>query len=78
MAYSNGSKFTTKDQDNDEYSTNCSKIRFGGWWYKGCAHANLNGLYASSAKNDGKYNYWYLWTSQTTEALKSSRMMIRH
>lgn len=78
MGYESGSKFTTKDQDNDIYGSNCSKIRFGGWWYKDCAYANVNGLYASSALKNGKYNYWFLWTSQTTEALKSTRMMIRH
>lgn len=77
LGYESGMMFTTKDQDNDRYSTNCSRIRFGGWWYKDCAYANLNGRYASSAVKNPNYIYWYLWLSRTTEALKSTRMMIR-
>lgn len=77
LGYESGMMFTTKDQDNDRYITNCSKRRYGGWWYKDCAYANLNGRYASSAVKNSNYIYWYLWLSRTTEALKSTRMMIR-
>ncbi|OCT73835.1 hypothetical protein XELAEV_18032799mg [Xenopus laevis] len=45
MIYSNTSKFTTKDRDNDVYDLNCANIDHGAWWYKSCYNANLNGLY---------------------------------
>ncbi|XP_075041750.1 ficolin-1-like [Mixophyes fleayi] len=48
MNYHNDMKFTTKDQDNDERETsNCAESYKGGWWYKRCYDANLNGLYHS-------------------------------
>ena len=50
MANHNGMNFTTKDSDNDPWSSNCavdnlSKTPTGGWWYKYCAHVQLNTLY---------------------------------
>ncbi|XP_006902444.1 PREDICTED: ficolin-2-like [Elephantulus edwardii] len=62
--------FTTKDQDNDQYSSgNCAQTYKGAWWYASCHSTNLNGLYlggshASSADGinwySGKgYNYSY-------------------
>ena len=43
----NGMPFSTKDRDNDQLSGNCAISRHGAWWYKGCTHSNLNGLYRS-------------------------------
>uniref|UniRef100_A0A6I8RZD6 Ficolin-1-like n=1 Tax=Xenopus tropicalis TaxID=8364 RepID=A0A6I8RZD6_XENTR len=45
MSYSNYSKFTTKDRDNDMYEGKCADIDRGAWWYKICYNANLNGFY---------------------------------
>ncbi|XP_018122584.2 ryncolin-1, partial [Xenopus laevis] len=45
MIYSNNSKFSTKDRDNDVYELSCADIDHGAWWYKRCYHANLNGFY---------------------------------
>ena len=43
MAYHNGMQFTTYDSDNDASGGNCGYEHQGGWWYKSCYRANLNG-----------------------------------
>ena len=59
LAYQNGMAFTTKDRDNDSFDANCA-VRFkGAWWYKGCHHSNLNGLYGSTEYGEGLN--WYAW-----------------
>ncbi|KAI0226078.1 Fibrinogen C domain-containing protein 1-B [Lamellibrachia satsuma] len=46
----NGMAFTTMDRDNDVYTpSNCATFYMGGWWYKECARANLNGRYLGAA-----------------------------
>ena len=39
LAYNNGARFSTYDSGN----THCAYTRQGGWWYKSCTTANLNG-----------------------------------
>ncbi|XP_072041063.1 ryncolin-1-like [Amphiura filiformis] len=42
----NNERFSTKDQDNDASgSVDCAGMYMGAWWYGGCHHANLNGIY---------------------------------
>lgn len=45
----NGLPFTTKDQDNDSYDTNCAVKFKGAWWYSACHRSNLNGMYLRGA-----------------------------
>ena len=52
MAYHNGTSFTTKDRDNDQWSEgncaidNCgSKTPTGGWWYNRCKRIQPNACY---------------------------------
>ena len=40
--YQNGMKFSTPDNDNDEYGTNCAVTYKSGNWYKGCYSINLS------------------------------------
>ena len=57
MTYHHLSKFSTKDKDNDNWGNNCAIKRYGAWWYKTCAYANLNSIYGDGRSNRGIY--WY-------------------
>ena len=35
-------KFTTADNDNDKYGSNCGIRYKNGWWYNACAYVNIN------------------------------------
>ncbi|KAL3885216.1 hypothetical protein ACJMK2_025304 [Sinanodonta woodiana] len=49
-----GTKFTTKDRDNDIAGhTNCASDYKGGWWYTSCHLSHLNGIYGSTKHGEG-------------------------
>ena len=77
--YLNGSAFSTKDVDNDEYSKSCASHYSSGWWFKNCFiyPINPNGInYGFANLKVPKTMHWYKWTN-TQESLKSISMAIR-
>ncbi|KAG9345254.1 hypothetical protein JZ751_009800 [Albula glossodonta] len=51
MRYHNGRPFSTRDKDSNPSITRCATSYRGGWWYKNCHEANLNGLYNTSSSH---------------------------
>ncbi|XP_065923922.1 microfibril-associated glycoprotein 4-like [Magallana gigas] len=76
LAYHNGMKFTTRDQDNDTWHKNCGHFYQGGWWYKACGHAHLNGPYQKSAIINERSMNWYT-LGKEYRSLKRASIMIR-
>ena len=53
-------KFTTKDNDNDLWSSgNCAIEYHGAWWYYDCHSSNLNGDYGNNTYGVGMN--WFTW-----------------
>ncbi|XP_048469071.1 angiopoietin-2-like [Rhincodon typus] len=73
-----GTKFSTKDADNDECGCKCSQMASGGWWFQACGPSNLNGMYYSGGMNTIRFNgiKWHYWKG-SHYSLKSTTMMIR-
>ncbi|KAM3867223.1 fibrinogen-like protein 1 [Diretmus argenteus] len=74
-----GVKFSTYDQDNDNYNGNCALEDKGGWWFNKCHSAHLNGRYYpsghySAVTDDGVV--WYTWRGWWY-SLKTSVMKLR-
>ena len=44
-----GTRFSTKDKDQDTYGGSCAAAHKGGWWYDACHRANPNGLYLNGS-----------------------------
>ncbi|XP_017278610.1 fibrinogen-like protein 1 [Kryptolebias marmoratus] len=74
-----GMRFSTYDQDNDNYNGNCAQEDKGGWWFNKCHSAHLNGVYYptgqySSSTDDGVV--WYPWKGWWY-SLKTTIMKLR-
>lgn len=59
MRYHNGRPFSARDKDPDPLGIHCARAYMGGWWYKNCYKANLNGLYGINSNNQGVV--WIDW-----------------
>ncbi|XP_067454690.1 fibrinogen-like protein 1 [Thunnus thynnus] len=74
-----GIKFSTYDQDNDNYMGNCAQEDKGGWWFNKCHAAHLNGLYYPNGHYNGLTDdgiVWYTWRGWWY-SLKTSIMKLR-
>uniref|UniRef100_A0A8C2FU41 Fibrinogen C-terminal domain-containing protein n=1 Tax=Cyprinus carpio TaxID=7962 RepID=A0A8C2FU41_CYPCA len=74
MKYHNGRPFSTIDKDPNILSIHCAKAYMGGWWYKNCYKANLNGLYVSYSDNKGVV--WIDWKGKDA-SLPFTEMKLR-
>ena len=78
MAYNNGDQFSTTDRDNDgnPYGNCAEGAGRGGWWYRQCTLANLNGVYHHTpSATDQTGIYWGNWHG--SDSLKATTMMVR-
>ena len=68
----NGMKFSTKDQDNDNWSGgHCAGNLRGGWWFNDCHRTFLNGLYLSGSGQNRIH--WYTWKGQSSLAFSEMK-----
>ena len=75
LAYHNNMAFTTKDRDNDGWSSkNCAVEFTGAWWYDYCIGSNLNGQYLGG-KRDDRGLRWYPFRGSLS--LKFTEMKLR-
>ena len=78
FSYHNGWPFTTPDEDNDfNPDVNCALKFHGGWWFKWCHNAFLNGPYIRGPNSySGEGIIWKAF-KDLRYSLKSSQMKIR-
>ncbi|XP_078611763.1 uncharacterized protein LOC144882092 [Branchiostoma floridae x Branchiostoma japonicum] len=79
LSHHDGGRFSTHDQDNDDWERNCAVEHGGngGWWYRGCDHVNLNTPYKHGGGGSEEHGIeWQAWTDHRY-SIKSSVMKIR-
>ena len=74
--WNNGSRFTTRDNDNDNYGGNCVQIHTGAWWHRDCSFSNLNGRYFNTSTNNAQSINWWTWKNARI-SLKFTEMKTR-
>ncbi|XP_059160808.1 fibroleukin-like isoform X1 [Physella acuta] len=57
LSYHHAMKFSTFDRDNDWLSENCAGTFKGGWWFRDCREAALNGVWGTAETTTGIF--WY-------------------
>ncbi|KAJ8362776.1 hypothetical protein SKAU_G00116070 [Synaphobranchus kaupii] len=76
LTYQSGRKFSTFDNDQDNFDTNCAVTYHGGFWFNGCFQANPNGLYTWGPTPEAIGVIWKTWKG-FNYSLKSITMKIR-
>merc|ERR1712013_952695 len=72
LRYHNGAAFSTIDEDQDQLGGNCAqKYGGGGWWYRACYHARLNGRIEEGGAGGARAATWF------SLKVKASTMKIR-
>ncbi|NWH22609.1 ANGP4 protein, partial [Grus americana] len=73
-----GTRFSTRDADNDNCLCKCAQMLSGGWWFDACGLSNLNGIYYPAQHNIRKLNgiRWHHFQGPSY-SLKGTRMLIR-
>ena len=76
--FQRGFKFSTFDQDNDNFNGFCANFYHMGWWFDQCGVLGLNGPYsADGVLSVGKRGiFWNDWYPATT-GLKQTTMLLR-
>ena len=52
-------KFSTSDNDNDDWGGNCVAYHGAAKWWKECGHNNMNGKYGGNGDIGVKLIYWW-------------------
>uniref|UniRef100_A0A1X7T2Y1 Fibrinogen C-terminal domain-containing protein n=1 Tax=Amphimedon queenslandica TaxID=400682 RepID=A0A1X7T2Y1_AMPQE len=77
LYWHNGLRFSTRDNDNDNFGDNCAEDYSSGWWFRsGCFIVNLNGRYSNASPQRAKGIHWSSWTGFYT-SLKFTEMKTR-
>ena len=68
LAYHNGRRFTTRDNDNDNdhWGGNCAHQYTSAWWYNRCYYSNLNGHYFNTSISNHQSINWHTWKGRTS------------
>ena len=75
LSYHNGRPFSTRDRDNDAWSSHCAVSYTGAWWYGACYHSNLNGQYHAGALLSTGMAWYHFYNNYYS--LQASEMKVR-
>ncbi|XP_033726415.1 angiopoietin-related protein 7-like [Pecten maximus] len=78
MDFHNGMAFSTYDRDNDLNSGNCAADYQGGWWYRRCYDANLNGRVYINGSDTFQSLVWdYFYQDGQYPHMMTTRMLVK-